>query len=127
MMQTDTRRTVHLQRFVITAIWYDMAVARRNNRTQTLVQFNDTLLAMLDHRAAKRGVSRSQLIREAVEAHLADGLDAEISRQIVAGYEAGPQSMLDGWGDPSGFAAATARDLHRRLDAEEREAGSPVW
>ncbi|MBW3575014.1 MAG: ribbon-helix-helix domain-containing protein [Actinobacteria bacterium] len=102
-------------------------MARRSSRTQTLVQLSDTLLAMLDQRAARRGVSRSQLIREAVEAHLADDLEAEISRRILAGYEAVPQSTLDEWGDPSGVAAATARDLHRRLDAEEAEAGQPGW
>ncbi|MGH9183641.1 MAG: CopG family transcriptional regulator [Acidimicrobiales bacterium] len=56
-------------------------------RTQTLVQLNDTLLALLDQRAAKRGVSRSQVIREAVEAYLGSDYESEISRQILAGYE----------------------------------------
>lgn len=96
-------------------------------RSQTLVQLNDTLLAILDQRAARRGVSRSQVIREAVEAHLADDYDSEISRQIIAGYERTPQSTPDEWGDPAKFTAAAARDAHRRLDAEERGAGHEPW
>ena len=100
-----------------------MAVAR----TQTLVQLNDSLLAALDQRAARRGVSRSQIIREAIEAQLADDLDAEISRRIIEGYERTPQGTSDVWGDPAASAAAAAHDLHQRLDAEERAAGHPSW
>lgn len=96
-------------------------------RAQTLVQLSDTLLAVLDQRAAQRGTSRSQIIREAIEAHLAGDHEAEITRQIIAGYERIPQSTPDEWGDPSEFTASTARDLHRRLDAEERAAGHEPW
>jgi predicted DNA-binding protein len=96
-------------------------------RTQTLVQLSDVLLAALDQRAARRGVSRSQIIREAIEAHLSDDLDDSVSRRIVAGYERIPQATPDEWGDPAKFTAATARDAHRRLDAEERSAGSEPW
>jgi Arc/MetJ-type ribon-helix-helix transcriptional regulator len=96
-------------------------------RTQTLVQLDDILLSLLDQRAAQRGVSRSQVIREAVEAHLASDHESEISRQILAGYERIPQSTPDEWGDPSRFTAAAAGDAHRRLDAEERSAGHEAW
>ncbi|MGH8906571.1 MAG: CopG family transcriptional regulator [Egibacteraceae bacterium] len=96
-------------------------------RAQTLVQLNDTLLAVLDQRAARRGVSRSHIIREAVEAYLADDYDSEVTRQIIAGYERIPQSTPDEWGDPTAFTSATARSLHRRLDAEERAAGHEPW
>lgn len=96
-------------------------------RTQTLVQLNETLLAALDQRAARRGVSRSQVIREAVEAHLSADHDAEISRRIVEGYERTPQAAPDEWGDPAAFASAVTRDLHHRLDAEERIAGHDPW
>lgn len=102
-------------------------MTRRSTRTQTLVQFNDTLLALLDQRAAKRGISRSQLIREAVEAHLSDDHEAEISRQVIAGYQRVPQDTPDQWGDPSSFTAAAARQLHRRLDSEERGRGHDPW
>ncbi|MGI8939889.1 MAG: ribbon-helix-helix protein, CopG family [Iamia sp.] len=92
-------------------------------RTQTLVQLNETLLAALDQRAARRGVSRSQVIREAVEAHLGQDHDAEISRRIIEGYERTPQATPDEWGAPGDLTSAATRDLHRRLDVEER---SPV-
>lgn len=96
-------------------------------RTQTLVQLSDSLLAALDQRAASRGVSRSQVIREAVEAYLASDHDAEVSRRIIEGYERIPQATPDEWGDPEAWAAAAAHDLHRRVDAEERLEGHPPW
>jgi metal-responsive CopG/Arc/MetJ family transcriptional regulator len=56
-------------------------------RTQTLVQLTQTLLRRLDERAAREGRSRSALIRDAIEDYLHDEEEAEISRQIVEGYE----------------------------------------
>lgn len=97
------------------------------SRTQTLVQLSDALVAALDQRAARQGVSRSQLIREAVEAHLREDLDAEISRRIIAGYERIPQAAADDWGDVEAWTAGSARQVHRRLDAEERAGGHPQW
>ncbi len=96
-------------------------------RTQTLVQLNEVLLAALDQRAAQRGVSRSQIVREAIEAHLAGDLDEEIARRIIAGYERIPQATADEWGDPERMSSATTRDAHRRLDAEEGAAGHDPW
>jgi len=78
------------------SICYNIAVAR----TATLVQLNQELLAALDQQAAERGVSRSQLIRDAIEAYLAEALDAAIDRQIVQAYERRPQE-----GDPAWDAA----------------------
>lgn len=71
-----------------------MVVARR----QTLVQLSDGLVAALDERAGRLGVSRSQLIRAAIERYLAEGRDAEIDRAIVEGYERVPQDD-DAWAD----------------------------
>lgn len=65
-------------------------------RTQTLVQLTDELLAALDQRAAASGRSRSQLIREAIEAYLADELSAEIARRYREAYERHPQEP-DAW------------------------------
>jgi len=95
-------------------------------RTQTLVQLSEDLLAALDQRASRRGVSRSQIIREAIEAHLAGDLDQAIATRIVAGYERIPQATPDEWGGPAA-AAAMSRDAFRRLDAEERAAGHDPW
>lgn len=66
-------------------------------RKQALVQLSDELLAALDQRAAQLGVSRSALIRRAVEAFLADTVEAEIDRRIEEGYRTQPSEDL--WGD----------------------------
>ena len=60
-----------------------MVVARR----QTLVQLSDELIAALDERAARRHVSRSQLIRAAID------------RAIVEGYTRIPPGELDAWAE----------------------------
>jgi metal-responsive CopG/Arc/MetJ family transcriptional regulator len=62
------------------------------SRTQTLVQLTDQLLRRLDERAAREGRSRSSLIRDAIEAYLADEARDEISRQIIEGYERIPET-----------------------------------
>jgi metal-responsive CopG/Arc/MetJ family transcriptional regulator len=63
-------------------------------RTQTLVQLTDELLALLDQRATSLKRSRSDLIREAIQAYLADGAEAEIGRRIVEGYRRVPPEDL---------------------------------
>jgi metal-responsive CopG/Arc/MetJ family transcriptional regulator len=76
-------------------------------RTQTLVQLTDELVSMLDERAVRERRSRSDLIREAIEAYLAEDAQAAISRAIVEGYKRVPQEQddLDRW------ARQAARDL----------------
>lgn len=96
-------------------------------RTQTLVQLNESLLALLDQRAAARGVSRSQIIREAIEEHLADDLDAEVTRRVLEGYDRWPQAGADVWGEPAAFGGATARMAYARVEAEESAAGHEPW
>ncbi len=61
-------------------------------RKQTLVQLSEELLELLDREAARRSVSRSALIREAIEQHLDAERRAEIGRQIVEGYRRIPQT-----------------------------------
>lgn len=78
-------------------------------RQPVLVQLSDELLAALDQRAAAAGVSRSRLIREALEQQLAADLAAEIDRRIVDGYRCIPAGELD----PIAHAAA------RRLIRDE--------
>jgi Arc/MetJ-type ribon-helix-helix transcriptional regulator len=55
-------------------------------RTQTIVQLSDKLLAELDSRRAREGRSRSELIRDAIEAYLAADREAAIDRAIIEGY-----------------------------------------
>lgn len=58
-------------------------------QVQTLVQLSEELLALLDRRASRDGVSRASVIRSAVEEYL--DTDALVDRQIVEGYRNLPQ------------------------------------
>ncbi|HEX9697230.1 MAG TPA: ribbon-helix-helix protein, CopG family [Actinomycetota bacterium] len=91
-------------------------------RIETLVQLTEELRRRLDEEAARRGISRSVLIREAAEAYLAAASQRDIDAAIVAGYNRIPQAAED-----ERTADAAARELLARLDAEEREAGLPPW
>lgn len=105
---------------------YDCPMAR----TQTMVQLSDRLLGLLDHLAARRGVSRSQLVRDAVEAYLAEDAETEIDRQIVEGYSRMPQGgefEVDDWGDLGKLVDFMAIATFRSLAAEEEEAGLEPW
>lgn len=85
-----------------------------------LVQLSDDLLALLDRQAERRHVSRSQVIREAVERLTAADREAEIDRQLVDGYRRIPQEDHP-WSDWA------ATEVARALDEEEREAGFEAW
>ncbi len=99
-------------------------------RTQTMVQLNEQLIEMLDRRAASAGVSRSRLIREAIEAFLESDKAATVDRQIIEGYRRQPQGGefdADEWGDIERLMFALTADQMRQLNAEEREAGLEPW
>ncbi|HWD08866.1 MAG TPA: CopG family transcriptional regulator [Actinomycetota bacterium] len=99
-------------------------------RTETMVQLNEELLAVLDRKARESGVSRSQLIRQALEAYLASDREAELDRQIVEGYTRMPQGGefdRDEWGDVGAMMNALAAESLRTLDGEERAAGFDPW
>lgn len=93
-----------------------MVVARR----QVLVQLSDELVASLDLRARNRAVSRSQLIREAVERFVAADRLAEGERAYIESYTRFPQEDDPG-ADISAILAGKA------MDDEEREAGLEPW
>lgn len=59
-------------------------------RAETLVQLDDRLLALLDQEAQRRGVSRSALIRAAIEHYLHDEIESALDRALVAGYRRVP-------------------------------------
>lgn len=62
-------------------------------RTQTLVQLSDELVIALDQVAASTGASRSELIRRAIAAYLADELAASDDQRIVDGYTRIPHEV----------------------------------
>lgn len=75
----------------------------------TMVQMPDDLVKRLDQRAQRDGVSRSRLVRDAVESLLA----ADQAEAIAAAYEVGYPDMRpaeDLWGD--------IEALHDELEAE---------
>lgn len=92
-------------------------------RAQTIVQLTDDLVAALDEEAARRGISRSALIRQAVEAHLAGAREARITASLVDGYTRLPQGAGDEWGDLGGQIRDATRRTLQRLDEEEDAAG----
>lgn len=61
-------------------------------RKQVLVQLDDRLVAELDRWAARCEVSRSELIRRAVAAHLGDLDRQEQDRATVEAYERVPDA-----------------------------------
>lgn len=61
-------------------------------RTQTMVQLNRTLLELLDARAARDGISRSQLIRDAVTSYLERDAQTAALRRVVDGYARLPET-----------------------------------
>lgn len=95
-----------------------------------MVQLTDDLVELLDQRATQEGVSRSQVIREAIEAFFRADRSAAIDREIVAGYTRQPQEGeydADEWGNLATLMAALTGDQMRHLNAEEREAGFEPW
>lgn len=107
-----------------------MGYHRAMSRVQTMVQLTAELVELLDRRAAHTGVSRSQLIREAIEAYVSEDREAEIDRQITEGYTRMPQGGeydVDEWGDLGKMVGALSVESLRRLDEEERAAGLEPW
>ena len=96
-------------------------------RTQTIVQLSDDLVRALDAEAARRGISRSALVREAVIALLAEQSVDAVDRAILAGYSRIPPATPDDWGDLGGATVVATGETLRRLDAEEERSGLPPW
>jgi predicted transcriptional regulator len=95
-----------------------------------MVQLTDDLVELLDQRATEEGVSRSQVIREAIEAFFRADRSAAIDREIVAGYRRQPQQGeydADEWGNLATLMSALTGNQMRQLTAEEREAGFEPW
>lgn len=92
-----------------------------------MVQLTDRLLHLLDRQAERRGISRSALIRTAVEEFLSRDREAALGREIVEGYERIPPATPDEWGDLAQMTDQTTVDVLHRLDAEERAEDRKQW
>jgi len=96
-------------------------------RAETMVQLTDELRELLDEEAARRGLSRSAVIREALTAYFTEGSEAAIARKIVEGYTQIPPSTPDGWGDLDALNEASTREMLQRLDDEESGGAGREW
>lgn len=95
-----------------------------------MVQLSEDLVELLDDRAARAGVSRSHVIREALEAYLAADRQTAIDRQVVEGYERVPQGGeydADEWGNVGNLMTALTAQQLQALNQEERDAGFEPW
>jgi len=91
-------------------------------RKQVIVQLSDQILADLDALAAKDGVSRSEVIRRAVTAHVRDRKWEEWDRISNEAYARIPDDPeLTAWQE------AATREAFRRAEEEERAAGFAPW
>lgn len=64
-------------------------------RKQVLVQLDDELVAALDLQAETSGISRSQLIRNAIAAHLRDLEWEEADRAAIEAYRRVPEDARE--------------------------------
>lgn len=90
-----------------------------------MVQLTDRLLRLLDRHAVRRGISRSALIRTALEEFLRR--EEAVGREIVEGYKRIPPKTPDEWGDLAQVTDQATADALHRLDAEERAEGHEPW
>lgn len=79
-------------------------------RKQVLVQLTDELLKKLDEVADLKGVSRSALVRDAVERYVVAESEAEMDRRLVEAYTRLP--------DDNEFDALAEADLRDLLKEE---------
>ena len=92
---------------------YDIDMALR----PTMVQLPEDLVNRLDRRAAREGVSRSRLIRDALSGYLAADADNAVAEQYEAGYSRTPFGAPDEWGDLETFHDVLARERRRATRA----------
>ncbi|MGH2748210.1 MAG: ribbon-helix-helix protein, CopG family [Actinomycetota bacterium] len=87
----------------------------------------DRLLHLLDRQAARRGISRSALIRAVLEEFLRKDQESVVGQEIVEGYKRKPPATPDEWGDLERVTDHATVDALHRLDAEERAEGHEPW
>ena len=79
-------------------------------RKQVLVQLTEELVSKLDELAGQTGLSRSAMVRDAVERYVVKESEAEKDRRLIEGYTKYP---------PDGEFDEMAEDAARRLIEEE--------
>lgn len=92
-----------------------------------MVQLTEDLVQDLDAEASRRGLSRSALIREALNSYMDEVRSKDVGRAIVDGYQAYPPHTPDEWSTVESFGDVAVLELAQRLDAEERSEGHQPW
>lgn len=87
-----------------------------------MVHLNAEVIGLLDAKAKRRGVSRSQLIREAVDALLAPDRHEQLADRYRQGYSDAPPDSEDAWGELGAW-----HDELARVRAAERSGSAPPW
>lgn len=77
-----------------------------------MLQLRDDQLDRLDADAARAGVSRSKLVRDAVDALLDGRVDPDVAQQYREAYPA-PTHGSDAWGDVDAWHDAAAKQRAR--------------
>lgn len=91
------------------------------------MQLTEAQVVALDVLAARRRVSRSALIRSAVDGILADDRERHLAEEIVAGYRRIPPGEPDAWGDVEAALDQNTLETLQRVADEERRAGTAPW
>ncbi|MGI8425741.1 MAG: ribbon-helix-helix protein, CopG family [Actinomycetota bacterium] len=93
----------------------------------TMLQMTEEMVKNLDVRAAKRGISRSALVRQIIQESLRQDEERLKAARIVEGYTKIPPATPDEWGDLVALGDANTSELLKRLDEEERRQGHGPW
>lgn len=88
----------------------------------TMVHLHAEVIEMLDAKARRRGVSRSQLIREAVDALLSADRRNGLAERYRQAYRVAPADTADEWGDLGAWHAEL-----ERIRAAERPREAAAW
>lgn len=86
-----------------------------------MVQLNEELIELLDTRAQHDGVSRSHVIRIAIEAYLGEDRERRLDRLIIEGYRRIPQDSGEDERDLAAFHTDAAVAALRAVQGEESE------
>ena len=98
------------------------------DKTRIEISLPEELLAAIDGIVARGDAEdRADVIRTALEQHVAALERDRIDAEIVDGYRRIPSDTPDEWGDLDSWTEAAAAETMQRLDAEEREAGFESW
>lgn len=93
---------------------------------QTMVHLSEEQLAEADLEATRRGLSRSALIRQALDELLASRRGLALDGAMQSGYDRMPVVAGDQWGDGGSSDSATRSVLHELTEAEQA-AGKDPW